>query len=83
MSSKALDDVLNERQSQKNNPNIGDSFDKTNTQNDWVAYISAYSGRAANKVLRNKKEEQKFRDNMVKTAALALAAVEAYDNGWC
>ena len=60
-----------------------DEFDKSNTQSDWVAYICAYAGRASGKVRRNEREGQKFRDNMVKVAALALAAIEAYDNGHC
>lgn len=58
-------------------------FDKTNTKNDWVAYISAYAGRAAAKVARNEKEGQTFRENMVKVAALAQAAIEAHDAGYC
>lgn len=58
-------------------------FDKTNSQNDWVAYIAAYSGRASQKVARNEREGQTFRENMVKVAALAQAAIEAYDAGYC
>jgi hypothetical protein len=58
-------------------------FDKTNSKNDWVSYITAYAGRAADKVKRNETEGQKFRDNMVKVGALAQAAVEAYDAGFC
>lgn len=58
-------------------------FDKTNTQNDWVSYITAYAGRAAQKVARNEREGQTFRENMVKVAALAQAAIEAHDAGFC
>ena len=79
--SKALDDILNERQVQVEK-GMND-FDKSNTKNDWVAYIVAYAGRAANKVLRNERENQTFRDNMVKTGALALAAIESFDKGNC
>ena len=45
--------------------------------------IAAYVGRAADKVARNEKEGQTFRANMVKVAALALAAIEAHDSGYC
>lgn len=58
-------------------------FDETNTQSDWVAYIAAYSGRAPSKVFRNGAQNENFRNNMVKVAALAMAAIEAYDNGHC
>lgn len=77
---KAVQDVLDERAAQEAR---FDNFDKTNTQNDWVAYIASYSGRASAKVIRNQTEGQTFRANMVKTAALALAAVEAHDKGYC
>jgi len=60
-----------------------DAFDRTNTQNDWVAYIVAYAGRAAQKVKRNERENQSFRDNIIKVAALCQAALEAHDKGWC
>lgn len=59
-----------------------DKFDKNNTKNDWVAYIMAYAGRGAAAHI-NEKEGQCFRDRMIKVAALSLAALEAYDKGWC
>ena len=82
---RALDDVYEERERQKALAHGGDTdvFDAGNSQNDWVAYISAYAGRASNKVARNEKEGQEFRANMIKVAALAVAAVEAHDKGWC
>jgi hypothetical protein len=58
-------------------------FDKTNTQNDWVAYIAAYAGRASDKVARNDREGCDFRENMIKVAALAISAIKAYDQGYC
>lgn len=75
----AINDVIAERNRQREIGN-GD-FDTTNTQNDWVAYITAYAGRGADKVLRNAREGQEFRANMVKVAALAVAAIEAFDAG--
>ena len=56
-----------------------DELDNTNSQNDWVSYIVAYAGRASSGVLRNAREGWNFRSNMVKVAALALAAIEAHD----
>lgn len=60
-----------------------DDFDRTNTQNDWVAYIVAYAGRAAQKVFRNEKEGQTFEANITKVAALCVAALEAHKKGYC
>lgn len=57
--------------------------DRDNSQNDWVAYICAYAGRGAQKVARNEREGCSFRENMVKVAALAVAAIESYDEGHC
>lgn len=80
-----LQQVKVERERQKSLEFAEDteSFDRTNSMNDWVAYLVAYAGRAAEKVFRNKREGQDFRSNMVKTAALAVAAIEAYDKGYC
>jgi len=51
--------------------------DENKTQNDWIASICAYVGRAAQKVVCNKSES--FRKNMIKVAALAVAAIETQD----
>lgn len=82
---KVLADIAVERELQISTPMAGthtDEFDKTNRANDWIAYIMAYAGRAARRVYRNQKEGQNYRDNLVKTAAIAVAALEAYDRGW-
>ena len=76
----ALQDILDERAKQVDQ---FEEFDKGNSKNDWIAYLNAYSGRAADKVYRNEREGHEFRAMMVKTAALALAAVEAHDKGYC
>ncbi len=90
-----LNEIMEERERQISIAHGGDteSFDKTNRMNDWVGYVCAYAGRAAAKVARNQKEDvetgvsrddkQRFRDNMVKVAALALAAIESHDAGCC
>lgn len=76
----ALEDVIQERQKQLKNGM--DDFDKVNTKSDWISYVNAYTNRAASKVFIDKKDNQNFRKNMIKVAALALAAAEAYDKGW-
>jgi hypothetical protein len=79
---RALEDIIKERARQKKILNL-DDFDKGNSQNDWVSYITAYAGRASQKVLKNEKQNENFRDNMIKVGALAVAAIEAYDNKYC
>ena len=82
---KVVADIVAERNRQISLSHGGDTdkFDKGNSRNDWIAYLNAYSGRAAQKVFRNEKEGQDFRTNMVKTAALCVAAIEAHDKGYC
>ncbi len=77
-----VNEVLAERNRQRDLAGI-EELDQRNTRNDWVGYIAAYSGRAADKVSRNQMEGQDFRANMVKVAALALAAIDACDKGYC
>lgn len=82
---KILEQIKAERVRQKELAHGGDtdSFDKTNTCNDWIAYINAYLGRAARRVLRNDREGQGYRENMIKAGALIVAALEAYDSKHC
>lgn len=82
--SSVLGEIANERQRQREVAHGGDTdaFDQTNSCNDWVAYISAYAGRAAHKVPRNENADCHFRDMMLRVAALAVAAIEACDKGW-
>lgn len=76
-----IDDIVAERNRQKALAHGGntDDFDKTNTRNDWVAYATAYLGRASDKVFRNQREKCDFRENLVKAATVIVAAIEAYD----
>jgi hypothetical protein len=82
---RAVNDAIEERNRQhiKNIGGNTDLFDRGNSKNDWVSYICAYAGRASDKVHRNEREGCNFRENMVKVAALALAAIESHDKGWC
>lgn len=56
-------------------------FDKSNTRNDWISYITTYAGRASEKVHSN--ERGGFRANMLKVINLAVAAIQAYDEKYC
>jgi hypothetical protein len=79
-----LEEIQDERDRQNQLAHGGntDEFDKSNSKNDWIAYINAYIGRAADKVFRNEKENQEFRINMIKAGALCVAAIEANDKGY-
>lgn len=82
---RAADLIMIERERQISLAHGGDTeeFDRGNSQNDWIAYVNAYTGRAAQKVFRNEREGQTFVENMTKAAALCLAAVEAHLKGYC
>jgi hypothetical protein len=67
-----LEDIDKERQYQE--IKWGVEFDNKNTANDWSAYISRYNGNASFAV-----SPTEWRKQMIKVAALAVAAVEAYD----
>ncbi len=57
-------------------------FNRNNSMNDWVAFISAYAGRAADRCDRNDREGHSFEENMIKVAALAIKAVECSRKGY-
>jgi len=78
-------DIRTERDRQIIVAHGGDTeeFDKGNSMNDWIAYVSAYIGRAADKVASNERDGHTFRLNMVKAAAVCAAAIEAYDKKYC
>lgn len=76
---KAFNDIQAERERQKTLKDV-QAIEASNTTNDFVAYITAYAGRAADKVLRNEREGVNSRDMLVKAGALCVAAVEAIDN---
>lgn len=58
-----------------------DADDRINTPMDFVGYIAYYSTRWFDGGFRPYKREtlEKFRSQMIKTAALAVAAIEAVD----
>ena len=75
---KALEDVRLERVRQFGLIFHGlftEDLDKKNTQKDWMRYIASYNGVAS--------PQGAFRRDMVKIAALAVAAIEAHDKGHC
>jgi hypothetical protein len=58
----------------------GNEFDDTNSQNDWVSYITKYAGRGTADVQKTLyPDPQGFRSAMIKVATLAIAALEALD----
>lgn len=76
-----FDEIELERQRQielQLDENLSDEF---NNQHDWVAYICVYAGKAV--LTKKRRESFKFRENMIKVAALATAAIEAFDKDWC
>lgn len=78
------DDLRAERERQKSLAHGGDTeeFDKSNSRNDWIAYATAYLGRASDKVFRNQRENCDYRENLVKAGAVIVAALEAHDKGY-
>ena len=50
----------------------GHEFDNLNTVNDWIVYLARYAGMAST-------GERGFHKAMIKTAAIACAAVETYE----
>lgn len=53
----------------------GEAFDNKNTVNDWVAYINIYAAKATDMAATKPVQ----RSAMLKVAALAVAALEAFD----
>jgi len=70
---RILRDVADERSRQKRL--WGREFDDRNTPSDWVAYIAQYAGRHISAPF----DPDLFRRDMLSTAALAVAAIEALD----
>lgn len=62
------EEIIDERERQTEIGN--DVGDEWNTAAEWAGFIAQYAGRAV---------DVDFRENMVKVAALALAAIEAHD----
>jgi len=53
----------------------GDDFDRYNTINDWVSYITQYAGKAVDFKL-SKDEQRKY---LIKVANLAISAIKSCD----
>jgi hypothetical protein len=74
---KIVDEILSERFRQDTLAHVV-FCEETNTINDYIAYITAYLGRTADKCAKNM-DEGSTRTNFVKVAALAVAAIEKID----
>ena len=75
-----LEEIRKEREYQKTRWGT-DADDTVNTPNDWVGYISNYTSRWMDGTFRPYKRATlvKFRESMVKSATLAVAAIESID----
>lgn len=69
---EVFNDIRKEREYQETR--FGNDFDSKNTPNDWIAYISRYTGNAVTMPWN----AWMFRKQLVKVAALCVAAIE-----WC
>lgn len=74
--SKVLEEVAKERAYQDSK--WGEPFDDKNSPYNWMGYISHYGGR---NLCGNPDDvlQKRFRIDMIKVAALAVAAVESID----
>lgn len=74
-----LDDIRNERKYQVEKWGNG-SDDTRNTPWMWVAYIASYATKwMSGKFRVDSNDANAFREKMIKTAAIAVAAVESLD----
>lgn len=73
---KRMDKILKEIKEERSyqDSKWGTEFDDRNTANDWTTYITQYASNAA-----FAKNLDEWRVQMLKTAALAVAALEAFD----
>lgn len=76
-------EIVEELQRQQHLKIGGDTeeFDKGNTANDWVAYITRYLGKATLET-RDQSITEDFDSYMVKVAALAVSAIRARRRGY-
>ncbi len=74
-------DILNEidLERERQDSMWGDTFDKKNTPNDWVAYITHYVADGAYDGRLNKYNVELFRTNLLKAATICVAAIETID----
>ena len=80
ISAQVLSDLTNEREYQIQKWGT-DADDRINTPMDFVGYIAHHSTRWFNGGFRpySKETLQNYRQEMIKTATLAIAAVESVD----
>ena len=72
-----VDDIIIERIRQLNLP--GSEFDIKHTPNDWIAISAKYLAESATR--RNQKVDIAYRENLIKAAAVIVAALEQLDKG--
>lgn len=65
-----IGDIINERKRQRIKYDA--EFDSKNTSNDWVSYITRHAGQAVTYPMHT----EVFKEQMIKVATLAIAAIE-------
>lgn len=76
---KIMEEILAEREYQDHKWG-GDVHDDRHSSSDWIAYITKHLGKA---VVWPWSGTRRFRDQMIRVAALAVAAAEWHDRGTC
>jgi hypothetical protein len=72
-----LDEIHSERERQFDLP--GSEWDSTNSPNDWIAIASTYLSSGSNRK-HSKTSADDFEDDLIKAAAVILAALENIEN---
>lgn len=74
-----MDEIAAELERQVKMAHGGDTaaLDLRHSENDWIAIVLAYLGRASRGVFRNDRENQEFRPNMIKAATTIISALTA------
>ena len=70
-------DILKQIMDERRNQGGTEETDRDYTTNDWVAFITCHLGQS----LCCDQGELRFEENMIKVAALAVIALEAYKKG--
>jgi hypothetical protein len=73
---KIIEEILAEREYQDHKWG-GDIHDDRHTGHDWIAYMVKHLGRS----ITHRMADDTFRTQMIRVAALAVAAAEWYDRG--
>lgn len=76
---KIVLEVIAERLAQDRK--FGNVHDSEHSARDWVAFVTAYAGKAVGALDGDDTPGHSYRDRMIQVAALALCAVQQADRG--